>query len=203
MFRDRKWRLVEYCKVDLWDENYEEVLSTAISKYRKNREIIFDSVIIVLHRFYIHCLLQEVTYWLFISSFKKVQFELLHLINASVNSSCAQCPFQATAGHLPALSVPGVGHLQILCRPGPGRLPTLGPFPSKKSLVNKNCHKKQHSFWCSECWILHFLTFLGSCKSQEIKRAVQKFHKRKEREPALKLQAPGHPHTLTRKHSKW
>ena len=71
-FRDRKWRLVEYCKVDLWDENYKQVLSTAISKYRKNREIIFDSVIIVLHRFYMHCLLQEVTYWLFISSFKKV-----------------------------------------------------------------------------------------------------------------------------------
>ena len=48
--------------MDLWDENYKQVLSTAISKYRKNREIIFDSVIIVLHRFYIHCLLQEVTY---------------------------------------------------------------------------------------------------------------------------------------------
>ena len=38
--------------MDLWDENYKQVLSTAISKYRKNREIIFDSVI-VMHRFYI------------------------------------------------------------------------------------------------------------------------------------------------------
>ena len=37
---------------------------------------------------------------------------------------------RATAGHLPALSVPGVGHLQILCCPGAGHLPTPGPFPS-------------------------------------------------------------------------
>ena len=39
-------------------------------------------------------------------------------------------PPRATAGHLPALSVPGVGHLQILCCPGAGHLPTPGPFPS-------------------------------------------------------------------------
>ena len=37
---------------------------------------------------------------------------------------------RATAGHLPAFSVPGVGHLQILCCPGAGHLPTPGPFPS-------------------------------------------------------------------------
>ena len=41
------------------------------------------------------------------------------IIYASVKSSCVQPPW-ATAGHLPALSVPGVGHLQILCCPGPG-----------------------------------------------------------------------------------
>ena len=35
-------------------------------------------------------------------------------------------PPPATAGHLPALSVPGVGHLQILCCPGAGHLPTRG-----------------------------------------------------------------------------
>ena len=35
-------------------------------------------------------------------------------------------PPQATAGHLPALSFPGVGHLQILCCPGAGHLPTPG-----------------------------------------------------------------------------
>ena len=35
-------------------------------------------------------------------------------------------PFRATAGHLPALSVPGVGHLQILHCPGDGLLPTRG-----------------------------------------------------------------------------
>ena len=39
-------------------------------------------------------------------------------------------PPQATAGHLPALSVPGVGHLKILHCPGAGHLPTPGPFPS-------------------------------------------------------------------------
>ena len=44
--------------------------------------------------------------------------------NASVNSSCAQLR-RATAGHLPALSVPGVGHLQILRSPGAGHLPTF------------------------------------------------------------------------------
>ena len=40
----------------------------------------------------------------------------------SVNSSCAQPPPpQATLGHLPTLSVLGVGHLQILCTvQGPG-----------------------------------------------------------------------------------
>ena len=36
----------------------------------------------------------------------------------------------AIAGHLPALSFPGVGHLQILHCPGAGHLPTPGPFPS-------------------------------------------------------------------------
>ena len=39
-------------------------------------------------------------------------------------------PPRATAGHLPALSVPGVGHLQILHCPGAGHLPTPGPLPS-------------------------------------------------------------------------
>ena len=39
-------------------------------------------------------------------------------------------PFRATAGHLAALSVPGVGHMQILHCPGTGHLPTPGPFPS-------------------------------------------------------------------------
>ena len=39
-------------------------------------------------------------------------------------------PPRATAGHFPALSVPGVGHLQILHCPGAGHLPTPGPFPS-------------------------------------------------------------------------
>ena len=37
---------------------------------------------------------------------------------------------RATAEHLPALSVPGVGHLQILCCSGAGHLPTPRPFPS-------------------------------------------------------------------------
>ena len=39
-------------------------------------------------------------------------------------------PPRATAGHLPALSVPGVRHLQILHCSGAGHLPTPGPFPS-------------------------------------------------------------------------
>ena len=39
-------------------------------------------------------------------------------------------PPRATAGHLPAMSVPGVGHLQILHCPGVGHLPTPGRTPS-------------------------------------------------------------------------
>ena len=39
-------------------------------------------------------------------------------------------PPRATAGHLPTLSVPGVGHLQILCCPGAVHSPTPGPFLS-------------------------------------------------------------------------
>ena len=39
-------------------------------------------------------------------------------------------PPPATAGHLPTLSVPGVGHLQILCCAGARHLPTPRPFPS-------------------------------------------------------------------------
>ena len=39
-------------------------------------------------------------------------------------------PFRATAGHLLALSVPGVGHLQIVYSPGAGHLPTPGPLAS-------------------------------------------------------------------------
>ena len=39
-------------------------------------------------------------------------------------------PPRATAGNLPALSVPRLRNLQILLCPGAGHLPTLGPFPS-------------------------------------------------------------------------
>ena len=61
---------------------------------------------------------------------------------ASVNSSCAQHPPpRATAGHLPALSVPGVGHLQILRCLGAGHWPTPGPFLSfwhARGLLSEN-----------------------------------------------------------------
>ena len=67
----------------------------------------------------------------FVSEISPVRFLIRQQLvrNASVNFSCAQPP-RATAGHLPALSVPGVGHLQILCCPGAGHLPTPGPFLS-------------------------------------------------------------------------
>ena len=39
-------------------------------------------------------------------------------------------PPLATAGHLPALSVPGMGHLQMLHCPGAGHLPTPRSIPS-------------------------------------------------------------------------
>ena len=50
-------------------------------------------------------------------------------------------PPRATARHLPALSVPGVGHLQILCCLGAGHLPTPGPFPS---------------FWCAHGFLSEY-----------------------------------------------
>ena len=60
-----------------------------------------------------------------------VSFSVLYLYS-SVNFSCAHPPppLRATAGYLPAVSVPGMGHLQILRYPGTGHLPTLGLFPS-------------------------------------------------------------------------
>ena len=51
-----------------------------------------------------------------------------HIMHQSIPP--APSPPQATAGHLPALSVPGVGHLQMLHCPGAGHLPTPGPIPS-------------------------------------------------------------------------
>ena len=56
-------------------------------------------------------------------------------INVPVNSSCTHLlpPLpspRATAGHLLAFPVPGVGHLQILRCLGTGLLPTPGLFPS-------------------------------------------------------------------------
>ena len=70
--------------------------------------------------------------YIFASSWleKRKTVGLSGLVNASVNSTCAQLPPRATAGHLPALSVPGVGQLQIWHCPEAGHLPTPGPFPS-------------------------------------------------------------------------
>ena len=55
-------------------------------------------------------------------------------------------PPRATCGHLPALSVPGVGNLQILHCPGAGHLPTPGPFPSfwhaRGFLSEYNLHRR-------------------------------------------------------------
>ena len=50
-------------------------------------------------------------------------------------------PPWATAGHLPASSVRGVGHLQILRCPGPGYWPTPRLFPSflSKRLAKDHC----------------------------------------------------------------
>ena len=57
---------------------------------------------------------------------RQIQSKACSLDNASVNSSCAHPPPQATAGHLRALSVPGVGHQQSWHGPGVGHLPNPG-----------------------------------------------------------------------------
>ena len=53
-----------------------------------------------------------------------------HVMHQSIPPAPSPPPPRATAGPLPALSVPGMGHLQILHCPGAGYLPTPGPFPS-------------------------------------------------------------------------
>ena len=50
------------------------------------------------------------------------------IMHQSIPAAPSHPPPPATAGHLPALSVPGVGHLQILHCPGTGHLPTPGQF---------------------------------------------------------------------------
>ena len=74
---------------------------------------------------YLPCLRQRVlpAYCTFASKDKKSK-DLMHQ-----SIPAAPSP-PATAGHLPALSVPGVGHLQILHCPGAGHLPTPGPLVS-------------------------------------------------------------------------
>ena len=78
---------------------------------------------------------------LFSSGNERLLWLSSHEIYASVNSTYTQPPQTltltlttpppwATAGHLPALSVLGVGHSQILHCTGAGHLPTPGPFPS-------------------------------------------------------------------------
>ena len=53
-----------------------------------------------------------------------------HLCISQFHLRPAPPPSWVTAGHLPALSVPGVGHLQMLHCPWAGYLPTPGPFLS-------------------------------------------------------------------------
>ena len=48
------------------------------------------------------------------------------LMHQSIPAAPSTPPHWATAGHLPALSVPGMGHLQILCCPGHRHLPNPG-----------------------------------------------------------------------------
>ena len=55
---------------------------------------------------------------------------IIIIMHQSIPAAPSLPPPRATAGHLPALSVPGVGHLQILHCPGAGHLLTPGPFPS-------------------------------------------------------------------------
>ena len=61
---------------------------------------------------------------------------------------------RAAAGHLPVLSVPGVGHSQIYCVLGAGHLPTPGTTPKNLSMFLKACflnfnkyfNLKRHNF---------------------------------------------------------
>ena len=59
-----------------------------------------------------------------LKNYRRKYHSLLKIMHQSISSSCAQPPFplpRATAGHLLALSVPGMGHLQIFrSSRGPG-----------------------------------------------------------------------------------
>ena len=52
--------------------------------------------------------------------------ESIIIMHQSIPAAPSPPSPRATAGYLPALSVPGVGHLQILCCPGAGHSPTPG-----------------------------------------------------------------------------
>ena len=71
------------------------------------------------------------------------QFSPHLYVYASVNSTYAQHPPphpRVTAGHLPALAVPGVGHLQILHCPGTARGPHVVSYQNittQKVLLEK------------------------------------------------------------------
>ena len=51
-------------------------------------------------------------------------------------------PPRATAGHLPALSLPGVGHLKILRCPAPGHLPPRASDTHAVSYQNTELHRR-------------------------------------------------------------
>ena len=52
------------------------------------------------------------------------------VMHQSIPAAPSPPPPRATAGHLPALSVPGVGHLQFCAAREPGISQPRGPFPS-------------------------------------------------------------------------
>ena len=67
----------------------------------------------------------RLSWWLPRSMYLRIALSLKIMIkktppedNASVNSTCAKPPAPATAGHLPALSVPGVGAFANVALPG-------------------------------------------------------------------------------------
>ena len=63
--------------------------------------------------------------------FKFVSKQLVSFMHQSIPAAPSSPPLtRATAGHLPAFSVPGVGHLQILRCPVAGLLPNPGLFRS-------------------------------------------------------------------------
>ena len=82
---------------------------------------------------------------------------------------------RATAWHLPALSIPGVGNLQILCCPGTGYLPTPRLFQSFWHVRSFLSEYNYTDDFTGKTSILAYLSMTGK-KLKRVVKACSRFY---------------------------